>query len=48
MENQAQPQIVELTQAETEQVEGGLMFFALLAFDVGIWSYNAYRLRHAE
>lgn len=41
MENQNQ--IVELTQAETEQVEGGL-FFVLLGANVAIWSYNAYQL----
>jgi hypothetical protein len=41
MENQTQ--IVELTQAETEQVEGGF-FFVLLAFDVGILAYDAYKL----
>ena len=40
MENQ----IVELTAQEVEQVEGGLMFFAMLAIDVAIWSYAAYRL----
>jgi len=45
MENQTQiTEIVELTAAETEQVEGGL-FFALLAFDLAIWGYNAYQLR---
>lgn len=40
---QNQDEIVVLTQAETEQVEGGL-FFLLLAADVAIWSYNAYQL----
>jgi hypothetical protein len=36
-------QIVELNAVETEEVAGGL-FFLLLAADVAIWSYNAYKL----
>lgn len=38
----------ELTLCEVEQVSGGVIPFILLglgAFDLAIWSYNAYQIR---
>ena len=34
----------EMNMVEVEEVSGGVLFAALLVFDVAIWSYNPYQL----